>query len=147
MTTARRTGCSRTRGHGPLLLLLAATGQAQTAIPEASSRLDEHRIEVGGFGLHYRSGGSGPALFLLHGFTLSGAQWDSVLPALTRDFTVIVPDLPDARHTDTARMGRPRSVFPHRVRPRDVPRVARIAAVVGARSGPYAGLAVAGRVA
>jgi pimeloyl-ACP methyl ester carboxylesterase len=39
------------------------------------------------------TGGSGPALVLIHGMAGSAAAWKHVLPALSQRFTVIVPDL------------------------------------------------------
>lgn len=44
--------------------------------------------------LHYRIKGSGPALVLLHGFMESREIWNHFLPALTRNFSVVMIDLP-----------------------------------------------------
>lgn len=46
-------------------------------------------------GVHYevRTGGSGPALLLLHGFTGRGADWAPLLPALRRLATTVSVDL------------------------------------------------------
>jgi pimeloyl-[acyl-carrier protein] methyl ester esterase len=41
-----------------------------------------------------QTSGSGPHLVLLHGWGLNSLVWDSILPRLTRDFTVIRIDLP-----------------------------------------------------
>ena len=49
---------------------------------------------IDGVKIHYRVGGQGPALMLLHGFTLSGSEWEPFLNDLMQNFTVIVPDLP-----------------------------------------------------
>jgi haloacetate dehalogenase len=40
-----------------------------------------------------RVGGSGPPLVLLHGFPETGAMWHRIAPALSRRFTLIIPDL------------------------------------------------------
>jgi pimeloyl-ACP methyl ester carboxylesterase len=44
--------------------------------------------------LSYRKEGQGPALVLIHGFPENGGLWKQVWPALSAQFTVIVPDLP-----------------------------------------------------
>jgi len=44
--------------------------------------------------IHFRVGGSGPPLLLLHGYPQTGAMWHAVAPALAERFTVIIPDLP-----------------------------------------------------
>jgi pimeloyl-ACP methyl ester carboxylesterase len=56
--------------------------------------LTEARQTLDGVELYYRTGGSGPHLLLLHGFTQSGRKWDPFLDELGKHYTVIVPDLP-----------------------------------------------------
>lgn len=51
-------------------------------------------VEVAGSWLHYRTGGHGPPLLLLHGFTGTGVWWAPYLDRLAEDYTTIVPDLP-----------------------------------------------------
>jgi haloacetate dehalogenase len=41
-----------------------------------------------------RQGGSGPPLLLLHGYPQTNVMWHRVAPALTRHFTLVLPDLP-----------------------------------------------------
>lgn len=60
----------------------------QSASPRAES------LEVNGNSVHYRVGGHGPPLLLLHGFTGVGGWWDPFLERLTKNYTTIVPDLP-----------------------------------------------------
>ena len=50
-------------------------------------------IAVNGVTIHVRSGGSGPAAVLLHGYGETGDMWAPLAAALARDRTVIVPDL------------------------------------------------------
>lgn len=50
-------------------------------------------LKLAGAELHYRKGGSGPALILLHGFPEDGSAYAHVMPALARNFTVVVPDM------------------------------------------------------
>jgi haloacetate dehalogenase len=41
-----------------------------------------------------RTGGEGPPLLLLHGYTQTGVMWHRVAPALAERFAVVIPDLP-----------------------------------------------------
>jgi haloacetate dehalogenase len=50
-------------------------------------------IDLGDVSLHYRIGGSGPPLVVLHGYPESHAAWHRVAPALAEQFTVVTPDL------------------------------------------------------
>ncbi|TDQ81548.1 haloacetate dehalogenase [Dongia mobilis] len=53
-----------------------------------------HRVEVDGASLAVVTGGTGPALLLLHGFPQTHVIWHQVAPMLARDFTLVMPDLP-----------------------------------------------------
>src|SRR5215212_6141551 len=44
--------------------------------------------------LSYSRTGSGPAVILVHGFPESSAIWDYFSEELSKEFTVIAPDLP-----------------------------------------------------
>jgi haloacetate dehalogenase len=55
---------------------------------------ETRRVATPGCDIHVRVGGSGPALLLLHGYPETGVMWHAVAPALTGQFTVVVPDLP-----------------------------------------------------
>jgi pimeloyl-ACP methyl ester carboxylesterase len=61
----------------------------------------ETEIRLHGHRLHYRIGGRGPLLVLVHGITNSSATWEPVLATLGRRFTVIAPDL--LGHGDSAK--------------------------------------------
>ena len=50
-------------------------------------------IETNGATIHTRVGGQGPAVLLLHGFADTGDMWAPLAAELSRDHTVIVPDL------------------------------------------------------
>ena len=53
-----------------------------------------HFADVNGTRLHYVSGGSGPAVVLLHGWPMTWREWSGVMPALAEaGFMVIAPDL------------------------------------------------------
>lgn len=60
-----------------------------------------HGVEVS-----YRSGGSGPVVLLVHGMAGSSSSWKPVLDDLSRDATVVVPDLPGH-----GRSGKPRGDY------------------------------------
>lgn len=74
------------------LVVVAAGGSLYAEQPISSLR--EATATVDGTQIHYRIGGNGPPLLLLHGFTLTSAEWDPFLPALTKWSRVIAPDLP-----------------------------------------------------
>jgi 2-succinyl-6-hydroxy-2,4-cyclohexadiene-1-carboxylate synthase len=65
------------------------------------------RIEANGLRYEVRTGGHGPAVLLLHGFTGRGADWGPFLPALRATRTSVVVDLlghgRSARPRDPAR--------------------------------------------
>ena len=50
-------------------------------------------VVANGTTIHVRSGGSGPAVVLLHGYGESGDMWVPLAIDLARDHTVVVPDL------------------------------------------------------
>ena len=50
-------------------------------------------LAVNGATIHTRSGGSGPAVVLLHGYGETGDMWAPMAADLARDHTVVVPDL------------------------------------------------------
>lgn len=50
-------------------------------------------VAAPGATIHVRTGGSGPAVVLLHGYGETGDMWAPLAADLARDHTVIVPDL------------------------------------------------------
>ena len=50
-------------------------------------------MAVGDATQYVRTGGTGPAVLLLHGFGDTGDMWQPLAEALVGDHTVIVPDL------------------------------------------------------
>jgi pimeloyl-ACP methyl ester carboxylesterase len=71
-------------------LVMPATSSAQDfGFPGFAVR----EIEANGATIHTRSGGSGPAVVLLHGYGETGDMWAPLAVDLARDRTVIVPDL------------------------------------------------------
>ena len=57
------------------------------------ARFRRARASIDGVGIHYRCGGNGPPLLLLHGFPQTHAMWHRVAPALAHRFTLVMPDL------------------------------------------------------
>jgi pimeloyl-ACP methyl ester carboxylesterase len=85
-----------TRTAAVLLLAFAAfgAGPASAKIEKFPPGMRTQMIEtVGGARLYVRSGGSGPAVVLLHGFADTGDMWAPLAKVLIKDHTVIVPDL------------------------------------------------------
>jgi pimeloyl-ACP methyl ester carboxylesterase len=71
-------------------LAMPATSSAQSfSFPGFEVR----DIAANGTTIHTRSGGSGPAVVLLHGYGETGDMWAPLAADLARDHTVIVPDL------------------------------------------------------
>ena len=68
-----------------------APSQAQTFKFPAGFATRE--IATNGVTIHVRSGGTGPAVVLLHGYGETGDMWVPLAADLARDHTVIVPDL------------------------------------------------------
>jgi magnesium chelatase accessory protein len=56
----------------------------------AASRI----VETPGIRWHVQIAGSGPPLLLLHGTGASTHSWAELIPHLSRQFTVVAPDLP-----------------------------------------------------
>src|ERR1700751_5997605 len=53
----------------------------------------EKSAQVNGVTLNYATGGTGPAVVLLHGYPQTWFMWRKVMPALAEQYTVIAPDL------------------------------------------------------
>lgn len=71
-------------------LLFVAPASAVESFPAA---FKTRTIKTNGTELYVRSGGSGPAVVLLHGFGDTGDMWAPIAARLVKDHTVIVPDL------------------------------------------------------
>lgn len=68
-----------------------ATGAALAqAMPDGFS---DRFADVNGVRLHYRIGGTGSPVVLLHGYAQTGHMWSPIMPKLAQRHTVIVPDL------------------------------------------------------
>jgi pimeloyl-ACP methyl ester carboxylesterase len=70
------------------IVMAMQTEQLAEASPFAERDVDLDNVRV-----HYRIGGSGSPVVLLHGFGETSGMWDPVLPQLAGNHTVVVPDL------------------------------------------------------
>lgn len=57
------------------------------------NRFREQAIQLDEVTINFRIGGDGPPLLLLHGYPQTHFMWHKVAPVLSRNFTVICPDL------------------------------------------------------
>ncbi|HET9715477.1 MAG TPA: alpha/beta hydrolase [Pseudolabrys sp.] len=57
-------------------------------------RFESHWIETSIGKVFARTGGNGPALLLLHGYTQTNVMWHRIAPALAERFSLVIPDLP-----------------------------------------------------
>jgi pimeloyl-ACP methyl ester carboxylesterase len=62
-------------------------------------------VDIGGIRLHMVIGGDGPPLLLAHGWPETWYAWRLLMPALARDFTVVVPDQRGIGLSDITRDG------------------------------------------
>jgi pimeloyl-ACP methyl ester carboxylesterase len=67
---------------------------ASAASAPAPSGIAERTAQVEGVKLHYLTGGKGPALILLHGYTQTSRMWRPLFPRFADRFTIVAPDLP-----------------------------------------------------
>jgi pimeloyl-ACP methyl ester carboxylesterase len=73
------------------VVLVASPANAR--VEKFSPAFHTSMIKVDGGALYVRSGGSGPAVVMLHGFGDTGDMWAPLANAMVKDHTVIVPDL------------------------------------------------------
>jgi pimeloyl-ACP methyl ester carboxylesterase len=79
---------------------------------------ERREMQLHGHRVSYRTGGSGPALLLLHGITNSSETWQRAASLLCERFTVIAPDL--LGHGDSATPSGDYSLGAHASGARDV---------------------------
>lgn len=77
-----------------LLLALCFTLSSNAAAQSLPSSFKAQTIAVSeGVTIYVRSGGSGPAVVLIHGYTDTGDMWGPLAAELAKTHSVIVPDL------------------------------------------------------
>src|SRR3982750_2414281 len=72
------------------LVSMSASAQTRTDFP---TEFHTQEINTNGTTIHVRVGGTGPAVVLLHGYGDTGDMWAPLAANLSKDHTVIVPDL------------------------------------------------------
>ncbi|PKN89247.1 MAG: alpha/beta hydrolase [Deltaproteobacteria bacterium HGW-Deltaproteobacteria-1] len=61
--------------------------RSKAGLTKKEIKIDDHNIV-------YLEGGKGPTILLLHGYTGSKDNWVMLAPYLTKDYHVVIPDLP-----------------------------------------------------
>jgi pimeloyl-ACP methyl ester carboxylesterase len=77
-------------GGAALGATLAAGPAIAQGLPEG---FNDRFADVNGTRLHYRIGGAGSPVVLLHGYAQTSHMWSPLMPKLAQRHTVIVPDL------------------------------------------------------
>ncbi len=54
---------------------------------------EEFQLDVNGTTINLVKGGSGTPMLMLHGYPQTHAMWNKIAPRLSKDFTVVCPDL------------------------------------------------------
>ena len=102
-----------------LLLTLLLTSAA--LFSAASTAADEFPLPAGftssyqtvdGVRLHYVKGGSGPLVYLVHGFGQTWYEWHQLMPELAKNHTVVAVDLPGLGQSDVPHSYRATDVAP-----------------------------------
>ncbi|MDB5846529.1 MAG: alpha/beta hydrolase [Rhodoferax sp.] len=75
------------------LMLSVAPASASAQGLDFPASFTVREVTTNGATIHVRSGGTGPAVLLLHGYGETGDMWVPLAVELARDHTVIVPDL------------------------------------------------------
>ena len=75
------------------LAVVFLSSSAPAAIQPFPAEFKTETIATNGARIYVRIGGAGPAVVLLHGFGETGDMWAPLAARLSRDHTVIVPDL------------------------------------------------------
>jgi len=76
-----------------LVLATSSLGAVAQQGIDTNGSLRDAFADVNGIRLHYREGGTGPAVLLLHGLSVNGQMWKTLAPPLLSTHRVIIPDL------------------------------------------------------
>jgi pimeloyl-ACP methyl ester carboxylesterase len=76
-----------------LALLVGIACSAAARVEQFPAGFHAQLIPTNGTSLYVRVGGRGPAVVMLHGFGDTGDMWAPLARVLTKDHTVVVPDL------------------------------------------------------
>jgi pimeloyl-ACP methyl ester carboxylesterase len=79
-----------------------STTYSELAAAQQVAGFSDHHARVNGVDLHYKIGGAGSPVVLLHGYAETGHMWAPLLGELAKTHTVIVPDLRGAGASEKA---------------------------------------------
>ena len=63
-------------------------------VARSKAGLTKKEIKIDDHNIVYLEGGKGPTILLLHGYTGSKDNWVMLAPYLTKDYHVVIPDIP-----------------------------------------------------
>ena len=103
MSSSARWLCMTLIAVGLTLFSVAAFAQGTPArLPKGFT---EKIANVDGVKINYKTGGRGPVVVLLHGYTQTSHMWIPLMPLLAASHTVIAPDLRGAGNSERAKAG------------------------------------------
>ncbi|HEY6331328.1 MAG TPA: alpha/beta hydrolase [Blastocatellia bacterium] len=70
-----------------------ALAQVRASAPGLGGEFASQTVTLNGTRLHFVRGGKGPALILIHGFPQDWFEYNTIMPRLAKQFTVIAVDL------------------------------------------------------
>lgn len=76
-----------------LLSFCVASAQARAPVDDKVAGFTDHTAKFNGVRIHYKVGGKGSPVVLLHGYAQTGHMWRPAMLELVKNHTVIVPDL------------------------------------------------------
>jgi pimeloyl-ACP methyl ester carboxylesterase len=88
-----------------ILALAAAGAQAAAPIDVKVEGFTDKYAQVNGVRLHYKVGGQGTPVVLMHGYGQTGHMWIPAMRELVKNHTVIVPDLRGSGSSDKPATG------------------------------------------
>lgn len=88
-----------------VLLLIVGVSGAQRIGTLPGDVFESETANVNGVNLHYVIGGQGDPVVLVHGWPQTWREWESVMPRLAEDYTVIAVDLRGAGGSELAESG------------------------------------------
>ena len=88
-----------------VLTLISVPASAQGTPARLPEGFTEKIANVDGVKISYKTGGRGPVVVLLHGYTQTSHMWIPLMPLLAASHTVIAPDLRGAGNSERAKDG------------------------------------------
>ncbi len=88
-----------------VLTLISVPASAQGTPARLPEGFTEKIANVDGVKINYKTGGRGPVVVLVHGYTQTSHMWIPLMPLLAASHTVIAPDLRGAGNSERAKDG------------------------------------------